>query len=110
MRDILQEIRSNEDLPAELLAFIDSQLGQVSVVMDDEEEDDEELSLLGDDEEEDDEEIDGDGLSLDMPDIGEKPRDGFLTGRGGSGMLLSPGGGGSGLSLQQGGGLLSGGN
>jgi Tfp pilus assembly protein PilF len=108
MRVVLQEIRENEDLPAELLSFIDSQLGQVSYDEDDDE--DEDLDLLDDDEDEDDEDLDA--LALDKPGIGKKPSEGFLTGGSGSGLGLRPGGGNDpfGLSLKKGGGLLSGGN
>jgi len=96
MRKILQEIRANENLPSELLALIDEQLGQMTYV-------DEE----GEDEEE--EEGEEEALpSLEKPGIGEKPQEGFLTGKGGSGLdMQDPFGG---MSLKKGGGLLSGGS
>ena len=103
-REILQEIRSNEELPSEILAFIDSQLGGVTVDVDEEEDEEEGYE---DDEEEDD--APHDKIGLDKPDLGKKPTGGLLTGGSGSGLSLSPGGG-SGISLQKGGGLLSGGS
>jgi Flp pilus assembly protein TadD len=108
MRKVLQEIRSHEDLPAELLAFIDQQLDQTSYLDDD---DDDDIDLIDDDEDEDedDEDIDSDNLTMQKPGLGQRPHEGFLTGGGGGGGLqLSPGGG-SGLSLKKGGGLLTGG-
>ena len=107
MRVVLQEIRENEDLPAELLSFIDSQLGEISYA-EEEDDDDDDLDLLDDDDDDED-----DSLALDKPGIGEKPSEGFLTGGSGSGLGLRPGGAGGdpfGLSLKKGGGLLSGGN
>jgi Tfp pilus assembly protein PilF len=98
MRKVLQEIRSNEELPGELLAFIDQQLGQVTMGVEEDDEEDEE-----------DEEIDSSGIDLGMPEIGEKPSEGFLTGGHGSGLSLTPGSDPFGLNLKKGGGLLSGG-
>ncbi|MBW2264401.1 MAG: tetratricopeptide repeat protein [Deltaproteobacteria bacterium] len=105
MRVVLQEIRENEDLPAELISFIDAQLGEVSY---DDDDDDDDLDLIDDDDDDDDD----DDLALDKPGIGEKPSEGFLTGGSCSGLGLRPGGGNDpfGLSLKKGGGLLSGGN
>jgi Flp pilus assembly protein TadD len=102
MREILQQIRSNEDLPMELLAFIDDQLGKMTYLDEDEDEDEFE-------DEDEDEDVDSDHISLDKPGIGHKPHDGFLTGKG-SGLSLQPGSDPFGLSLKKGGGLLSGGD
>ncbi len=111
MRDVLQEIRQHENLPQEIMDLIDAQLGEMSVSLDvgpstkpeeDLPEDPNIAAILEEDEEDD---STGDKPVLDMPDIGEKPHEGFLTGKG-SGLSLSPGG--SGLSLKPGGSLLSG--
>jgi Tfp pilus assembly protein PilF len=118
MRAVLQEIRKYEDLPQEIIDLIDSQLGEITVAVEGEDEDagDEELDEI--DEEivkllEEDDEADGDlAPELEKPGIGEKPREGFLTGGRRPGVGLTPGPGVSpgGLSLGKGGGLLSGGD
>lgn len=119
MRSVLQEIRKYDDLPQEIIDLIDSQLGEISVALDSEdgEEDveDEEWDEIDENiadllEEEDDDEASGTTPSLDKPEIGDHPSEGFLTGGRKPGLGLSPGSGGSGLSLKKGGSLLSGGD
>lgn len=104
-REILQEIRGNEELPSEILSFIDAQLGGVTVDVGDDDDEDEDEDVDEDDEED----APQGKIGLDKPDIGKKPSSGLLTGGSGSGLSLSPGGG-SGMSLQKGGGLLTGGS